>query len=112
MTPLIGAVQGTIVIDQYDLEKAQLDDRALNLVRSWFDRIQIRLMIKKNQHKRTRNFTACNMLQLYQVTKKAKLIYLLEDKFKDEPMKRIVVPSLHRYQALLTLQSTAYYATS
>lgn len=47
MTPLIGAVQGTIVIDQYDLEKAQLDDRALNLVRSWFDRIQIRLMKKK-----------------------------------------------------------------
>ena len=47
MTPLIGAVQGTIVIDQYDLEKAQLDDRALNLVRSWFDRIQIRLIIKK-----------------------------------------------------------------
>ena len=25
--PLIGAIQGTIAIDQYDLEKAQLDDR-------------------------------------------------------------------------------------
>ena len=55
--PLIGAIQGTIVIDQYDFEKAQLNDGSLNLVRSWFDRIQVRLRIK-NQHKRTQNFTA------------------------------------------------------
>ena len=32
--PLIGALQGKIVIDQYDLEKAQLNNGALNLVRS------------------------------------------------------------------------------
>ena len=32
------------------------------------------------------------------------LIYLLEDEFEAEPMKRIVIPPLHRYQALLAVQ--------
>ena len=35
--PLIGAMKGKIVLDQVDLEKAQNEDGALTMVRSWFN---------------------------------------------------------------------------
>ena len=36
--PLIGAIQGKIAIDQYDLEKAQIEDGSISLVKSWFNK--------------------------------------------------------------------------
>ena len=35
--PLIGTIQCKIGIDQYDLQKSQTENGALNLVRSWFN---------------------------------------------------------------------------
>ena len=35
--PLIGTFKGKILIDQVDLEKAQNEDSALQMVRSWFN---------------------------------------------------------------------------
>ena len=35
--PLIGTFKGKILIDQVDLEKAQTNDSALQMVRSWFN---------------------------------------------------------------------------
>ena len=34
--PLIGTFKGKILVDQVDLEKAQNEDSALQMVRSWF----------------------------------------------------------------------------
>ena len=45
--PLIGAVKGKIVLDQFDLEKAQNEDGALTMVRSWFNKTTGKIDEKK-----------------------------------------------------------------
>ena len=60
------------------------------------------------------------MIQLYKVrkqlrltkkstTNEAELVYLLEDEFEAEPQHRIVIPPLHRYQALLVLHAHEHW---
>ena len=111
--PLIGTFKGKILIDQVDLEKAQNEDSALQMVRSWFnlktgkiDENKIDTSIFNKVHD--------DVLQLYKVRKQlrltdanttnsARLVYLLENKFDSNPLMRFVIPPLHRYQALLAV---------
>ena len=60
--PLIGAIKGKIVLDQFDLEKAQNEDGALTMVRSWFNKLQVRLTRKKLTHQKLTVYmeTYCN----------------------------------------------------
>ena len=87
--PLIGAVKGKIVLDQFDLEKAQNEDGALTMVRSWFNETTGKIDEKKID---TSEFDSVHgdVLQLYKVrkqlrltdkktTSKTRLIYLLEE---------------------------------
>jgi hypothetical protein len=117
--PLIGTIQGKIGIDQNDLEKAQIDDGALNLVRSWFNEKTGKIDDKKID---TEEFEGLHndVVQLYKVrkqlrltkkssTNQAELIYLLEDEFEAEPRHRIVIPPSHRYQALLAVHAHEHW---
>ena len=83
------------------------------MVRSWFDKITGKVDNKKINTNELKTFPS-NVLQLNKVrkqlritdekvTKKAKLINLLKDKFEAAQMTRIVVPPSHRYQALLAV---------
>ena len=50
---------GKIVLDQYDLEKVQLYDGALNLIRSWFNKITFKVDDKKKSRQiNSKLFTA------------------------------------------------------
>ena len=83
------------------------------MVRSWFNKVKGKVEYKKTN---TNELKTCHsdVLQLHKVRKllritdeqlkKGKLIYLLGDEFEAEPMTRIVIPSLHRYKALLAVQ--------
>ena len=78
-------------MDQVDLEKAQNEDGALTMVRSWFNKTTGKIDEKKID---TSEFDSVHgdVLQLYKVrkqlgltdkktTSKTRLIYLLEDEF-------------------------------
>ena len=83
------------------------------MVKSWFniktgkiDENKIDTSVFDTIHK--------DVLQLYKVRKQlrltdatvtnsARLIYLIKNEFDSDPHMRIVIPPLHRYQALLTL---------
>ena len=112
-TPPIGTIQGKIVLDQIDLEKAQKDDGRLNMVRSWFNQSTGKIEDKNID---TSEFDSVHedVLQLYKVRKQlrltdskttssTRLIYLLEDKFESDPKMRIVIPLSHRNQAVLAV---------
>ena len=45
---MIGAIKGKIVLDQFDLEKAQNEDGALTMVRSWLNKTTGKIDKKKN----------------------------------------------------------------
>jgi len=111
--PLIGTFKGKILIDQVDLEKAQNEDSALLLVKSWFNSDTGKIDERKID---TSNFEDVHddVLQLYKVRKQlrltdesttgsARLVYLLEDEFGLNPKMRVVIPPSHRYQALLAV---------
>ena len=70
--PLIGNFQGKIVIDQVDLEKAQNEDSAIQMVKSWFN-----LKTGKIDENRidTSTFEEVHedVLQLYKVRKQLRL---------------------------------------
>ena len=87
--PLIGAIQGKIAIDQYDLERAQIEDGSISLVKSWFNK-NTGKVDDKNIDTEEFETLHSDVLQLYkvrkqlritdkQVTKQARLLYLLED---------------------------------
>ena len=93
--PLTGAIQGKIAIDQYDLEKAQMEDGSISLVKSWFNKNTGRVDDKSID---TNEFETLHsdVLQLYKVritdkkvTKQARLLYLLEDEFETNPIMRM-----------------------
>ena len=109
-TPLIGTFKGKILIDQVDLEKAQNEDSALQMVRSWFnlktgkiDENKIDTSIFNKVHD--------DVLQLYKVRKQLRLTDAnttnsacqVENEFDSNPRMRIVIPPSHRYQALLAV---------
>ena len=106
--PLIGTFKGKILIDQVDLEKAQNEDSALQMVRSWFD-------IKTGKINENKIDTVHeDVLQLYKVRKQlrltdsstknsTRLVYLLENEVDSNSRMRIVIPPSHRYQALLAV---------
>ena len=111
--PLIGTFKGKILVDQVDLEKTQNEDSALQMVKSWFNLKTGKIEEKKID---TSAFDEVHddVLQLYKVRKQlrltdasttnsTRLIYLLENEFDTNPRMRIVVPPLHRYQALLAV---------
>ena len=70
--PLIGALKGKIVLDQVDLEKAQNEDGALIIVRSWFNETTGKIDDKKID---TSEFDSVHgdVLQLYKVRKQLRL---------------------------------------
>ena len=122
-TPLIGTFKGKILIDQVDLEKAQNEDRALRMVKSWFN-------IKTGKIKENKidtlifNTVHEDVLQLYKVRKQlrltdasttnsTRLLYLLENELDSNPRMRIVpqVPRSARCTCPRTLGSTTYYTT-
>lgn len=101
------------MLDQTDLEKAQHDDRALNMVRTWFNKTTGKIDEKKID---TTEFDSLhnNVLQLNKVrnqlrltdnntTSTTRLIYLLENELETKPMIRVVIPPSHRYQAILAI---------
>ena len=111
--PLIGTFKGKILIDQEDLEKAQTEDSALQMVRSWLNFKTGKIDEKKID---TSVFDKVHdkVLQLYKVrkhlrltnaktTNSTRLVYLLENEFDSNPRMRIVIPPSHRYQALLAV---------
>ena len=113
--PLIGTFKGKILIDQVDLEKAQNEDSAMLLVKSWFNSNTGKIDEKKID---TSTFEDVHddVLQLYKVRKQlrltdesttnsARLVYLLEDEFGSNPKMRIVIPHSHRYQALIAVHA-------
>ena len=110
---LIGNFQGKIVIDQVDLEKAQTEDSAIQMVRSWFN-LKTGKIDENKIDTSTFNEVHEDVLQLYKVRKQlrltdekttssSRLVYLLENEFEANPLVRIVVPPSHRYQALLAV---------
>ena len=90
------------MLDQFDLEKAQNEDCALTMVRSWFNETTGKI----DERKIDMSEFDCvhgDVLQMYKVrkqlrltekktTSKTRLIYLLEDEFESEPKIRIVIP--------------------
>ena len=64
--PLIGAMKGKIVLDQVDLEKAQNEDGALTMVRSWFNKTTGKIDEKK---KLTRLSLTLYMVMYYSCTR-------------------------------------------
>ena len=110
---LIGTFKGKILIDQVDLEKAQNEDSALQMVKSWFNTKTGKINENKID---TSVFDTVHedVLQLYKVRKQLRLtdanttnsirlVYLLENKFDSNPGMRIFIPPSHRYQALLAV---------
>jgi len=111
--PLIGTFKGKILIDQVDLEKAQNEDSALLMVKSWFN-LNTGKIDEKKIDTSTFDDVHDDVLQLYKVRKQlrltdanttssTRLVYLLEDEFGSNPRMRIVIPPSHRYQALLAV---------
>ena len=117
--PLIGTIQGRIGLDQYDLEKAQSEDGALQLVRSWFNKTTGRI---DDKNINTSEFEGLHsgVIQLYKVrtqlrlTDKSsmddvRLVYLLEDEFEPEPRRRFFIPPSHRYQAMIAVHAVQHW---
>ena len=111
--PLIGTFKGKILIDQVDLEKAQNEDSALQMVKSWFNMKTGKINENKIDTS-VFNTVHEDVLQLYKVRKQlrltdastrnsTRLVYLLENEFDSNPQMRIVIPPLHRYQAPCSL---------
>ena len=111
--PLIGTFKGKILVDQVDLEKAQNEDSALQMVRSWFN-FKTGKIEEKKIDTSTFDEVHDDVLQLYKVRKQlrltdgttansTRLIYLIENEFDANPRMRIVVPPSHRYQAMLAV---------
>ena len=109
--PLIITFKGKILIDQVDLEKAQNEDSALRMVRSWFNTKTGKINEKKIDTS-VFNTVHEDVLQIYKVIKQlrltdtsttssTRLVYLLENQFDSNPRMRIVIPPSHRNQALL-----------
>ena len=110
---LIGTFTGKILIDQIDLEKAQNEDSALQMVKSWFD-IKTGKIIENKIDTSVFDTVHEDVLQLYKVRKQLRLtdaettnsnwlVYLIENEFNSNPRMRIVVPPSHRYPALHSL---------
>ena len=89
--PLIGTFKGKILIDQVDLEKAQNDDSALLMVKTWFN-LHTGKVDEKKIDASTFEEVHEDVLQLYKVRKQlrltdanttnsTRLVYLLEDEF-------------------------------
>jgi len=106
--PLIAPVKGNILIDSIDLEKAQKEDGALQMVSTWFDENTGKIQEDKID-KTEFDSVHTDVLQLYKVRKQlrllttannVRLVFLLEDEFESDPIHRLVVPPSHRYQAI------------
>ena len=105
---LIVSVKGKILIDALDLSKAQEEDGALQMVRTWFDENTGK--IQENKIDKTEfDSVHTDVIQLYKVRKQlrllttaknVRLIFLLEDEFENDPIHRLVIPPSHRYQAI------------
>ena len=96
-------------MDQVDLEKAQNEDGALTMVRSWFNETTGKID-EKNIDTSEFDSVHGDVLQLHKVRKqlrltdtkittKTRLIYLLEDEFESEPKIRIVIPPFPHFLA-------------
>jgi hypothetical protein len=96
-----------------DLEKAQTEDSAIQMVRSWFN-LKTGKIDENKIDTSTFGEVHEDVLQLYKVRKQlrltngnttssTRLVYLLENKFDSNPRMRIVIPPSHRYQALLAV---------
>jgi len=118
-TPLIGTFKGKILIDQMDLQSMQNDDVGLQMVKSWFN-MKTGKIDKNKIHTSTFDTVHSNVLQLYKVRKQLRLIddtvinsfrliYLIENEFDLNPHMRIVIPPLHRYQALLAVHVSEHW---
>ena len=116
---LICNIQGKIGLDQKDLEKAQAEDGALQLVRSWFNETTGKIGDKKID---TSEFEGLHsdVIQLYKVrsqlrlsdkssTGDVRLVYLLEDEFEPEPRNRLVIPPSHHYQAMTAVHAVQHW---
>ena len=105
---LIAPVKGNILIDAIDLEKAQKEDGALQMVSTWFDENTGK--IQENKIDKTEfDSVHTDVIQLYKVRKQlrllttaenVRLIFLLEDEFESDPIHGLVIPPSHRYQAI------------
>ncbi len=73
---LIGAIQGKIAIDQYDLEKAQIEDGSISLVKSWFNK-NTGKVDDKNIDTEEFETLHSDVLQLYKVRKQLELLTLI-----------------------------------
>ena len=116
---LICNIQGKIGLDQKDLEKAQVEDGSLQLVRSWFNETTGKIEDKNID---TSGFEGLHsdVIQLYKVrsqlrlsdkssTGDVRLVYLLEDEFEPEPRYRFVIPPSHRYQAMTVVHAVQHW---
>ena len=85
-----------------------MDDGSISLVKSWFNK-NTGKVDDKNIDTEEFETLHSDVLQLYkvrkqlritdkQVTKQARLLYLLEDEFETNPIMRIVVPLSHRFR--------------
>jgi len=70
--PLIGTFKGKILIDQVDLEKAQNDDSALLMVKTWFN-LHTGKVDEKKIDASTFEEVHEDVLQLYKVKKTAQV---------------------------------------
>ena len=103
--PLIGTFKGKILIDQVDLEKAQNEDSALLMVKSWFN-LSTGKVDEKKIDTSTFDEVHEDVLQLYKVRKQlrltdenttnsTRLVYLIENEFDSNPQMRIVITPSH-----------------
>ena len=91
-----------------------MEDGSINLVKLWFNKNTGKV---DDRNIDTNEFETLhsNVFQLYKVRKQLRITdgkvtnYLLEDKFEANPIMRIAIPPLHRYQALLIVHAQTHW---
>ena len=114
--PMIASNKGIINIDA---DKAQFTDGVLMMVKSWIDKYtgevddkKINLQELDQLHQEVKQmYTVRKQFKLMETSDriKVRLLCLVEDKYTNSPVYRLVVPPTHRYQAMLMIHAPNHW---
>ena len=117
--PMIASNKGIINIDADNLYKAQCTDGVLMTIKSWIDKYtgevddkKINLQEMNELHEEVKQmYTVRKQFKLMETSDriKVRLLCLVEDKYTNSPVYRLVVPPTHRYQAMLMIHAPNHW---
>ena len=117
--PMIASNKGQIGIDAENLYRAQNEDGVLTMVKSWINN-HTGEVEDKNINMQDMEELHSEVKQLYAVRKqvklmetsdqgKVRLLCLIEGKYTNSPVYRLIMPPTHRYQAMLMVHGPNHW---